>query len=366
MAHDDKPKRRTAVFRKEDRHELRYQLSVAIATSLSWFFFLVPASIRNSFAERCGSLFFRVSHTYRDNVISNVMQVLGKTEEDAEVRATARSICLNSALNFMDLLTLTRRSGRYLMRSTHVVAGDWSTINNAMASGRGLILVTAHVGCFDFIGQSFLAHGLKLTIVTGRTTSRFIFDGVTWLRSVRGGNFVEPTPSGVRAVIKALRRGECAVFVADRDFFQNGRPATFFGRETTLPPGVTRIARDTGAVIVPIFTRRMRHGHELRIYPAMEIEKTSDIDADIRAGINRLVPILEEGIRSALEQWVMFQRVWPDTTPEAVKIFPTGSPLESELLEKVASHLPERKSGETRVRVGSLARVSSDSEAGHD
>lgn len=346
MAYLDKPKRRTPVFVKEDRHELRYQLSVAIAASLSWFFFLLPASIRNSFAERCGSLFFRLSHTYRDNVISNVQQVLGKTRDDAEVRATARSIFLNSALNFMDLLTLTRRSGRYLMRSTHVVAGDWSIINNAMASGRGVILVTAHVGCFDFIGQSFIAHGLKLTIVTGRTTSRFIFDGVTWLRGVRGGTFVEPTPSGVRTVIRALRRGECAVFVADRDFFQNGKRVEFFGRETTLPPGVVRIARDTGALVVPIFTRRMRHGHELRIYPAMEMRKTSDIDGDVRAGINRLVPILENGIRSALGQWVMFQRVWPETTPESVKIFPPGSPLESELLEKVASHLPERKSGD--------------------
>lgn len=346
MAHQDKPKSRTPIFRKEERHELRYQLSVAIAATLSWFFFLLPAPIRNGFAERGGALFFRLSHTYRDNVLSNVKQVSGKSQEDAELRALARSIFLNSALNFMDLLTLPRRSSRFLMRSTHVVAGDWSIINNAMTSGRGVVLVTAHVGCFDFIGQSFLAHGLKLTIVTGRTTSRFIFDGVTWLRSVRGANFVEPTPSGVRAVIKALRRGECAVFVVDRDFFQNGRPVEFFGRETTLPPGAIRLARDTGALIVPIFTRRMRHGHELRIYPAMGIEKTSDIDLDIRRGMDRLVPILENGIRSALDQWVMFQRVWPEAAPDVVKIFPAGSPLESELLEKVASHLPERKTGE--------------------
>lgn len=346
LAAPDQAKKRTPIFRKEERHELRYQLSVGIAGTFSWFFFLTPPFFRNWFAERGGSLFFRLSHTYRENVHANIRQVLGRDHDDIEIRATARSIFLNSALNFMDLLTLPRRSGRYLMRSTHVVSGDWSIINNAMATGRGVILVSAHIGCFDFIGQSFMAHGLKLTIVTGRTTSRFIFDGVTWLRGVRGGNFVEPTPSGVRNVIRALRRGECAVFVADRDFFQNGQPVTFFGRETTLPPGPVRIARDTGALIVPIFTRRAHHGHELRIYPAMEIEKTSDVAADVQRGLAQLVPILEHGIRSAPEQWVMFQRVWPDTPPAAVKIFPTGSPLESELLERVASHLPERKTGE--------------------
>jgi KDO2-lipid IV(A) lauroyltransferase len=333
-------------FRKEERHELRYQLSIGIAAVLSWFFFMVPAPLRNLFAEQSGLLFFRVSHGYRDSVLSNAKQVLGKEREDAQVRAVARSIFKNSALNFMDLLTLPRRSNQSLVRSTYVVRGEWSMIDDALATGRGIIFVTAHVGCFDFIGQSFVAHGLKLIIVTGRTTSRFIFDGVTWLRGTRGATFVEPTPSGVRNVIRALRRGECAVFVIDRDFFQNGYEVDFFDRRTTLPPGAVRIARDTGALVVPMFTRRVRRGHELRIYPPMEIAKTTDVAADVRRGLNQLIPILENGISSAVEQWVMFQNVWPDTPPDAVKIFPSGSPLESELLEKVASHLPEIKSGD--------------------
>jgi KDO2-lipid IV(A) lauroyltransferase len=346
LAAKEVKKRGGPKFRKEERHELRYQLSVGIAATLSWFFFLVPAPLRNAFAERSGSLFFRVSHGYRDSVLRNVQQVLGKDQEDARVRAIARSIFRNSALNFMDLLTLPRRSNQSLVRSTYVVRGDWSMIDDALATGRGIIFITGHVGCFDFIGQSFVAHGLKLIIVTGRTTSRFIFDGVTWLRGTRGATFVEPTPSGVRNVIKALRRGECAVFVIDRDFFQNGYEVDFFDRKTTLPPGAVRIARDTGALVVPMFTRRVRRGHELRIFPPMEIEKTKDVAADVRCGLNKLIPVLEQGIASAVDQWVMFQSVWPETPPEAVKIFPSGSPLESELLEKVASHLPEIKAGD--------------------
>ena len=57
----------------------------------------------------------------------------------------------------------------------------------------------------------------------------------------------------MRRVIRALRRAEIAGFVVDYDFFQNGVPMTFFDRETTLPPGAIRIARDTGALVVPMF-----------------------------------------------------------------------------------------------------------------
>ncbi|HWV24892.1 MAG TPA: hypothetical protein VNZ58_11945 [Thermomicrobiales bacterium] len=333
-------------FRKEDRHEFRYQLSIALAGAFSWFFFLIPPPFRNGFAEMCGSLFFRVSHGYRESVLRNVMQVLGKDEEDGEARAVAKSIFRNSALNFMDLLILPRRSSRSLLRTTYVVQGNWSLVDDAIKSGRGLIFLTGHVGCFDFIGQSLAARGLKLTIVTGRTTSRFIFDGVTWLRGARGANLVEPTPSGVRNVIRALRRGECAVFLADRDFFQNGYEVEFFGRMTTLPPGVVRIARDTGAFVLPMFTRRVRGGHEIRLYPPLEIGKTSDTQADVHRGLEIVVPYLEQGISSSIEQWAMFQDVWPEKPPATVKIFPTGSPLESELLEKVAAHLPEIKTGD--------------------
>lgn len=337
---------RRATFQQEERDEFRYRLSVAIAAMLSWIAVLVPTPIRNYIAARLGSLHYRLSHTLRRNVESNIRHVLDKSENDGEVRDLTRNIFITNAINFMDLLTLPRRSRRYLSRATYVVSGDWEVIEEVRRSGRGIIFVSAHLGCFDFIGQALQARGYPLTVVTGRTTSRFIFDGVTWLRKSRGSTLVEPTPSGIRTVIKALRRGECAVFVADRDLFENGVEVTFFGESTTLPPGAVRIARDTGAVLIPVFTRRTRHGNQLRIYPLLEIEKTKDVRADVKRGMEHLVPILEEGIESGLEQWVMFQRAWPETPQEPVRIFPTGSPLESELLEKVVSHLPERKTGD--------------------
>jgi lauroyl/myristoyl acyltransferase len=353
VAEKESKKPHRARFQKEERHELRYRLSIGIAATLSWVFILIPTPVRNYIAARIGSVFYRISHTYRQNVESNVRHVLGKESNDGEVRDLTRNIFITNGINFMDLLTLPRRSRNYLQRRTYVVMGDWAEAERIRASGRGIIFVSAHLGSFDFIGQALQARGFPLTVVTGRTTSRFIFDGVTWLRSVRGSTLVEPTPSGVRTVLKALRRGECVVLVADRDLFENGVEVEFFGEKTTLPPGSVRIARDTGAALVPVFTRRTRYGHQLRIYPAMTIEKTKDVQADVREGMKQLVPVLEDGIESALEQWVMFARVWPEQPPQPVKIFPTGSPLESELLEKVVSHLPEIKTGEDGNRPSS-------------
>ncbi len=345
------------LFRREQRHEFRYVLSVAFAECLSWLFWLVPRSLRDVLADRIGDLFRRTTNTYRDNVEANILQAAGTDLSPFGLDQLTTSIFRVSARNFMDLITMPRHSRRWFLKSVHVSNGDWTTIDDAVASNTGVIFLTGHVGCFDFIGQAFWARGYKLTVVTGRTTSRFIFDGVTHLRGAKGATMVEPTPSGVRQVIKALRRGECAVILSDRDFFQSGREVTFFGKATTLPPGIVRIARDTGATVIPIFTRRKAQGHELDILPTFTVDKTDDIKADIDRGLTKVVEVLEHGIRASLDQWAMFQRVWPDTPVEPVRVFPVGSPLESELLERVAAALPERSRDTDRPTIACRLRA---------
>lgn len=343
----------TPQFRKEDRREVRYRLSIACALVLSWTFWLVPGPIRGWIADRFGDAFYRLSSTYPRNVRENVATVqryIGDTTNDPE--PLVRSIFRTSARNFMDLITIPRQPDSTFNNSVKLVRGSWETLDGALEGNKGAILVTGHVGCFDFIGPVITTRGYRMTIVTGRTTSRFIFDGVTWLRGSRGAELVEPTPSGVRSVMRALRRNELAVFLTDRDFFQNGHDVVFMGEPTTLPPGPVRIARETGAPLVPIFTRRTAKGHELSIGEPFHVERTDDLRADVARGMERLVRALEAGISSSLDQWVMFQRVWPEQKRVPVRVFPVGSPLESELLERVATALPEidrkgRSSSET-------------------
>ena len=344
------------LFHREPRHELRYTLSVAIAEFMSWFFWLIPQPIRYGFAVVLADLFRTMTGTYRDNVEANIRQVVADSLPSHELDRLTRSIFRSSARNFMDLITMPRESREWFQSSIHVADGSWSTIDDAIASGTGVIFLTGHVGCFDFIGQAFWARGYKLTVMTGRTTSRFIFDGVTHLRGSKGTTLVEPTPSGVRQILKALHRGECAVILSDRDFFQSGREVTFFGKSTTLPPGIVRIARDTGAAVIPVFTRRDDDGHQLTILPPFFVEKTRDVKADTDRGLMKVVEVLEQGIRPSLDQWAMFQRVWPDAPAEAVRVFPVGSPMQSELLERVASALPERDVDGKGATIGSALK----------
>lgn len=327
-------------FRREAPRARRQRLAVRLARVASRIVSWAPDWLRNACADLFAAVWIRTTPVYRENVISNVGQILGPETPRPVLDAIARQVFRMSARNFSELLRVRHLTHAQLAALLPMSVPDLAALREARQRGQGVIIATAHMGAFDLLGHAVAAQGIPLTVITGRTTSRFLFDAITWLRQGHNLTMVEPAPAGVRQVIRALRKGEVAGFLADYDFFQNGLPVEFFGRETTLPPGPIRIARDTGALIVPMFPYREGNLHRLRVGEPFTVPKTRDIDADLAAGMEMLKSRLEEGIGANPDQWVLFQRAWPSAPSPPVRVFPVGSPLESELLKRVDAVLP--------------------------
>ena len=335
-------------FRQEDRDWLRRRLSILLAELMTWTVGLLPWFARFWLADRAGDLWHRLAPTYRANVRANLSQVFGPGMPDRHLDDLVRGVFRQSARNFTDLFRMPHWEPADFARLVDVDEDDWALLEAARARGKGIVLVTAHLGAFDVVGHAIGARGHPVTALTGRTTTRFIFDAVNHLRRGHDVTTVEATPAGVRKVIQALRRNELAGVVADYDFFQNGLPVALFGRETTMPPGPVRFARETGAAVVGAFARRAEKGYAIAISGPFLVPKTRNLEADMAVGMAQLAAMVEEAIAAVPEQWVILQRVWPTAPPEPVRVFPIGSPLESELLKKVDELLPPRKAFDQR------------------
>ena len=306
-------------------------LSRKLADGCGWFATTVPLPIGYWLADRLGDLFYRVSPGYRGSVIDNLRHVLGPETPLDELRALARRTFRYSARNFYDL-TRVRRLTLDEIAQNIVTIGSWAQADEALKRKRGLIFVTAHIGAFDFAGQSIPGHGYPAVLVTVRTVSEFIHEAVTYLRGSQGFALEEATPGGLRRLMRALRQGGSIGLATDRDFLRNGTPVTFFGEETTLPIGAVRLALETGATIIPVICRRHKLRHTFTIDEQIVLPKSGNLDHDVAEGLKKIVEVLERHIRADPAQWVMFQRVWPATPPPAIAVFPVGSPLEGRVL----------------------------------
>jgi KDO2-lipid IV(A) lauroyltransferase len=73
----------------------------------------------------------------------------------------------------------------------------------------------------------------------------------------------------------------------------------FFGMPAATISGLSRIAKATGAVVVPCITRQESGGYVARFYPAWDNYPTGDIEADTR----RMNAFIEDRIREMPEQY---------------------------------------------------------------
>ena len=105
---------------------------------------------------------------------------------------------------------------------------------------------------------------------------------------------------GIKPVIRAIKQGLPFYYPPDLDFGRKDAIFTpLFGTPAATITGLSRVARVTGAVVVPCITRQEKGGYVTRFYPAWENFPSHDIAADTR----RMNAFLEDRIREIPEQY---------------------------------------------------------------
>lgn len=98
---------------------------------------------------------------------------------------------------------------------------------------------------------------------------------------------------GLRPVLKALKEKQLFYYLPDMDFgAKDAVFVDFFGVKTATVTALSRLAKITGAKVIPLVTRQTPDGYEAKFYPAWENFPSDDALADAR----RLNAFLEERI----------------------------------------------------------------------
>ncbi len=257
-------------------------------------------------AARLGGLgAYAVGRGARAAVRANLRHVLGQPPPERLVRAVFQ----HGALNYYDILRLPRLDATTL-RAVVEVRG-WEHLEAARARGRGVLLVTAHLGSVSLVGQMVAVGGCPANVVVEAIEPRLL----ELLGRLRARHGITPLPAGpglLRAIVAALGRNEVVGLLSDRDVLGNGVEVTFFGARTHLPGGAAGLGLRTGAAVLPAFTARRPDGGYLGWFePPVALVQSGNVRADVQANTERITRVVEAAIRRYPEQWTVFQPVWP-------------------------------------------------------
>ena len=183
-----------------------------------------------------------------------------------------------------------------------------------VGSGRGVIVALPHLGNWEVAGLRAAADGARVLAVAEELGNERIVQWFVHLRKMMDIDIVIARKGTrvTRELLQRLEEGGVVALVCDRDLSGRGVPVTFFGEQTTLPPGPVALAERTGAVLFPVGTYFDRGGgHHFVIRPALEIPAGADSDERVRLGTQRLAAALEDIIRVDPEQWHLILPNWP-------------------------------------------------------
>lgn len=279
---------------------------------------LLPFERASAIGERIGMLGYRPFGIRRAVVERQVGAAFpGLTQPEVERIARASYASLGRTTIETALLpTYSREQVLELVERTE----GWELVEQALGLGRGLMVVTGHLGNWELGGSYVAARGVPLEAVARRMENP-LFDAYLNETRRRIGMTVIHDADAVRRVPRAMRERHVVAFLVDQGAV--GLASTwvpFFGRYAKTPRGPAVFALRLGTPLLFACALRQPSGRFVIHFEPVPVESTGTLDADVDRIVAAYTSTLERWVRRAPEQYFWHHRRWkhqrPGTPPE--------------------------------------------------
>ncbi|MFQ5835664.1 MAG: lysophospholipid acyltransferase family protein [bacterium] len=239
----------------------------------------------------------------RRRIVNNLNRAFGETYASATKEGLAKGVQLHFARNIQDCLIQWLFPEHIL--SIAKVKGI-ENLQRALAKGKGVIALGAHIGNFVMAGTRLGIDGYPFHILfripDDKRVQRFIEQYIDRSFHVR---FIpsQPRKVAVRRVLEILGRNEIVFILADN--LKKGKIRTsFFGKPIRSPRGPVSLALRSGAVVLPVnLIRNYQGGLDLIIDQEIPISRNGNLSADVACNTRLITIYLEDLVRRYPDQW---------------------------------------------------------------
>ena len=276
----------------------------------------LPAGAARESGAALGAFAFSVLRVRRDLAVRQISAALGP----GLPRVEAERIALGAYRNFGRMTFEYARFPRLTRRDVETVVSVTGAehLRDALARGKGAVLVAAHYGNWE-IAAALATMGYPVSFLVGEQHNALVDALMNRLRQGLGVETI-PLTGSLRGVFRALRANRIVAMLSDQDAGRTGIFVDFFGRSASTPYGPARFAVATGAALLPgVAVRRPGGRHELVIAPPVAAPEGVPPEEAARVLTQAYTSVFEEFIRLHPDHYFWMHRRWktrPDGTRE--------------------------------------------------
>jgi lauroyl/myristoyl acyltransferase len=267
----------------------------------------MPRGTAQKFVAKVCAAYARTCPSRRETVVQNLLSAVGN-------RARAEEIASKLFENFgRKLVDLWRFEAGLPMGNMFTELTGWDHFLAAQKSGRGVLLVTPHLGNWEFGAPLLTEHGFKLHVITLVEPGH----GLTEMRQAARARWGIETvvigrdPFAFVEIIRRLEAGATVALLIDRPPKTSAVEVQLFGRKFAASVAAAELARATGCELLPVNLIASGAQYTAHVLPAVTYDRAALRDRGVRQQLTQtLITALEPAIRAHLDQWYHFVPVW--------------------------------------------------------
>ncbi len=187
----------------------------------------------------------------------------------------------------------------------------WSQAIGQERQTGGLIL-SGHFGNWELLVYAHGMRGYPVHMVHRAIANAYVDAWLTRLRRRAGTHMIRKS-RGAHGVLRALHDRGLLVMPFDQNSTRGlGVFVDFFGLPASTNTGIAPIALRTNAPVAPVFIVRQGRSarHRVHMLPLMYVERTGDVQEDVRRNTARFSAVFEDMVRRYPDQWLWVHKRW--------------------------------------------------------
>jgi KDO2-lipid IV(A) lauroyltransferase len=215
----------------------------------------------------------------------------------------ARRSYHNNARYLREFFSLPRLRKQDLLRL--VVPVGLENLDYALSRKKGVILLSIHFGNWEWAGMTLSSYGYPINFLVRKHQNERTNELFCRIRRKKGVRII--FLDQLKEVIRSLKRNEILGIMADENI-KEGIEVNFFGGIITIPAGPFKLARQTGALIVPGFPVRSRcqkANQKEIIETPIEVEKSLPQERSIQKAAEKFMAVVRDYLYYYPDHWVL-------------------------------------------------------------
>ena len=267
----------------------------------------IPLSAALAFGAALGWIYGSVIRYHRRDARDALRRSYPEKTE-REIRSIINRMYKNLGMNQVEILRLA--GGAIDETNKRITVVGREIIDQALQRGKGVMILSAHFGNWDFLPMFAVKQNYPVTIISKEIKNKTI-NAMWMLTRKRFGVNIIPAHNSARDALRVLRRNELLGFIFDQNRPRDaGIFVDFFGRPACTSPGLAMLSAQAQTPVVPIFIHRTSDGnHVLQVFPMLEPPPDREVET-VRKATQEYTKIIEDQIRQYPEQWIWLHRRW--------------------------------------------------------